>query len=302
MEGAVPVVDAGADEIRQHVVAVGGAEQFPHRHAHLAGVVAGEDIAEIARGDAVVDLLAQADFPGAHQIAVSGDIVDHLGQNASPVDGVGGGEEIAPFRQGLPQVRVGENALDPALGVVEVALHGAHPHVAALLRHHLQLLNLAHAVFRVEDQNLCLLNVLKALQGGFSRVPGGGHQDTGGLLLPGFLQAGGQQQGQHLQGHVLKRAGGAVPQLQAPGVPVHLPHRRDRRVIKLVRTIGVQRVVAQLLRTEILQELSNDIRRTLLVGHTAQGFHPQRAQIGERHRRKQPAVPAQAHGDCFRRA
>ena len=157
-------------------------------------------------------------------------------------------------------------------------------------------------MLRIKDENLRLLHVPESLQGGLARVAGGGYQDAGGLLLPGPLQAGGEQQGQHLQRHVLERAGGAMPQLQAPGIPVHLVQRRNLRVVKFVRTVGGQGVVSQLLRAEILQEFPHDIRRALLVGHAAQGLHPQRAQIGEGHRRKQSPVPAQAHRDRFRRA
>ena len=296
MEGAVAVIDAGADEICQHVVAVGGADELPHGHAHLPGVVAGQDIAEVPGGHTVVDLLPQPDLTGVQEVAVGGDIVDHLGQDAAPV---GGGEEVAAAGQLLPDGAVGEDALDAVLGVVKVASDRRDAHVRPLLCDHLQLLDLADPVFRVEYQDLCLRHVGEPLHSGLAGVAGGGHQDTCRLILPRLFQAGGEQLGQHLQGHVLKGAGGAVPQLQAPGAPPHPAQGRHAWVVELVRAVGILRVLAQLLRGEVIQKLPHDIGRPLLIGHIAEGFQLQRAQAGDLHRRKEAAVAAQAHLDSL---
>ena len=43
-------VAAGAEELVEHVVLVGGEDQPADRQAHLARDVAGEDVAEVARG------------------------------------------------------------------------------------------------------------------------------------------------------------------------------------------------------------------------------------------------------------
>ena len=89
-----------------------------------------------------VDLLAPESIsPGAHQITVGGEIVDDLGQQPSPVDGVGAGEQHAVLRQLLPAGRVGKDLLHAGLGVVKISLDGAHMDVAALLGDHLALLH-----------------------------------------------------------------------------------------------------------------------------------------------------------------
>ena len=63
MEGPVPVIGTGGQEVREDVVAVGGADQLAHRQAHLAGVPTGQDVAEVPGGHAVVDLLPHLDLP-----------------------------------------------------------------------------------------------------------------------------------------------------------------------------------------------------------------------------------------------
>ena len=199
MEGPVAVIDPGADKVGEHVVAVGGADELPHRQAHPLGVVAGEDVAEVARGHAEVHLLPQLDLPGPQQVAVGGDIVDDLGQDAAPVDGVGRGEEPALLPQDLPQCLVGEEGLHAPLGVVEVAPHGADAHVVPGLGDHLQPLHLADPVLGVEDQDLGPGHVREALQGGLAGVAGGGCQDAGVPLLPQLVEALGDELGEHLQ-------------------------------------------------------------------------------------------------------
>ena len=184
VEGPVLVVHAGAEEVRQHVVAVGGADQLVHRQAHALGVVGRQDVAEVAGGHAEVHLVAHGQLAVPDQVAVGGDIVDHLGQDAAPVDGVGGGQEVAPVRQGGPDGLVGEDALHAGLGVVKVAHHGADAHVGAVLGDHLGLLDLGHAVLGVEHQDLGLGHVGEALHGGLAGVAGGGHQDAHRLVPP----------------------------------------------------------------------------------------------------------------------
>jgi predicted AAA+ superfamily ATPase len=59
MERTVLVVHAGAEEVRQHIVAVGGADQLLDGHPHVPGVVGRQDVAEIARGHTHVHRVAQ---------------------------------------------------------------------------------------------------------------------------------------------------------------------------------------------------------------------------------------------------
>ena len=86
------VVDAGRDEVREHVVLVARDDQAADRHADPLGVVGAEDVAEVARGDAHVDRLAGDDAARGHHVRVRADVVDDLRQQPAPVDGVGAGE------------------------------------------------------------------------------------------------------------------------------------------------------------------------------------------------------------------
>lgn len=67
-----------------------------------------------------------------HQIAVGGDVVDHLGQNTAPVDGVGRGQEITPLVQLRSDSLIGENALNAGLSIIKVADDRPDIHILSL--------------------------------------------------------------------------------------------------------------------------------------------------------------------------
>ena len=73
--------------------------------------------------------------------------------------------------------------------------------------------------------------------------------------------------GQHLQGHILEGAGGAVPQLQAVGVAVHRMNGGHRRGIELVRAVGGVDKIGELLHGKFIQKLLHHIHCPLLIGH-----------------------------------
>ena len=82
------VVGAGVDEVGEHAVLVARAEEHLDRGAHALGVPCGEDVSEIARGDADVDRLAGFDLALRNQLGVARDVIHDLGHKPSPVDGV----------------------------------------------------------------------------------------------------------------------------------------------------------------------------------------------------------------------
>ena len=101
VEGTVPVVLAGGDEIGEDVVAVGRAEQATDGQTHLLCVEGGQDVAEVARGDGKVYALAHLYLPAAHQIEVGREIVGYLRRKPAEVYGVGGREYDVLFFQSL---------------------------------------------------------------------------------------------------------------------------------------------------------------------------------------------------------
>ncbi len=114
----------------------------------------------------------------------------------------------------------GEGPLDAGLAVIKVAAHGADLHVLPLLGHHLGLLHRRDPLIREEHQDAGALHVVKALQGGLAGVAGGGGEDDDLVLHPLLFPGGGNELGQHGQGHVLEGGGGPVEQLQG----IVLPH------------------------------------------------------------------------------
>ena len=197
----------------------------------------------------------------------------------------------------LPQLLIGEEALHAGLGVVKVAHHRADPHIGPLLGDHLELLNGGDAVLGIEHQDLGVVHIPEALQGAFSGVAGGGHQDAHRLFLLLLAQGGGEQMGQHLKGHVLEGTGGAVPQLQTVGIAVQGPHRGHRRRVKLLRAVGRVGEVCQLLHGKFIQKQLHHIDRPLLIGHILQLLQGAAGQLGQIYRGQQAAILRQALGD-----
>ena len=294
MEGAVFVVDAGVDELGQHVVGVGGADEALDRQAHLRGEPARQDVAEVAGGDAEDELLPRLQPAAVDVVAVSGEIVDDLRQQTAPVDRVGRGEEEAAARQLLGEIGVAEDLLDAGLRVVKVALHGADAHVVAALRHHLEALDRGDAAGGIEDEDLRPRNVGKALKRRLAGVAGGGHEDADLPRLAGLLQGGGQEIGQHLQRHVLEGAGGAVPELQIGRGLVREAQRGDSGAVEIL-CVCVRHEILQLLRREIREEAPHDVDRSGAVIHRAQGLELLRADGRNGLGHEKPAVRRKAH-------
>ena len=197
-EGAVGVVGAVGEEIGEHVVAVAGADQAAHRQAHPLGVIAGQDVAEIAGGHHEVHGLPRADRPGVHQVGIGGEIIDHLGSQAAKVNRVGRGGELSQplhlFLKGL----VREELFDPALGIVKIAPNPQHMGVVPLGGGHLQGLNVADAAVGIKHGAAGAGHVSKALQSGLARIAAGGYQNADLPALVVFFGGQGDEVGQEL--------------------------------------------------------------------------------------------------------
>src|SRR5699024_9524425 len=138
----------------------------------LLGVVAGQNIAEVAGGDAEVHLVAESDLARLQQLGVGGKVVDDLRRQPAPVDGVGAGQADVPLCQAGGDLLVGKDPLDAGLGVVKVAARRVHRHVGPLLGGHLQPLDLAGAAGGVKDGDLHPGDIVVAVQGGYHDIPG----------------------------------------------------------------------------------------------------------------------------------
>ena len=206
MQGSAAVIGAGGEEIRQHIVFVGGADERSHRQSHLLCQVPGQNVSKVAGGDGEVHLLPPGNLSPLQKVAVGLEIIGNLGGKPSQIHGVGGGKAAV--------ISGGKDMLHPGLGIVKVALHPEHEDVAPLLGHHLGLLHLRDPAFRVEHADFHPRNIPEALQSCLAGVSRGGGEDENVFFHPFLGLSGGEKLGKHAKGHILEGAGGAVEQLQ----------------------------------------------------------------------------------------
>ena len=296
VERTVLIISTCADEVREHVVRIRRADELAHRQAHFLCVPAGENVAEVAGRHDEVEPVAHGDHAAGDSVAVRRKIVDGLRQQATPVDGVGRGQEPAALRELGGKRLVAEDLLDAGLRIVKVAAHGADCNVVARLRDHLQALDLRHAAVGVEHEDLRARHVGKTLQGRLAGVARGGDEDAHLPLLAALFQARRKQVRQDLQRHVLERARRPVPELEKRRGVIEPVHRRNGRVIKLA-AVGCGGEALQFGVRKLAQKRAHDRHGALLVGHAAQRLKLLRGHLRQRLRHEQAAVRREAAGD-----
>ena len=262
VEGAAAVVGARGDEVGEHVVCVGGHHERAHGQAHELGVVAGQHVTEVARGHAEVDRVAGREVARSRELRVGVEVVGYLRHEAAHVDGVGARQHHVLAREALPQRAVGEDALDLGLGVVEVAADGADGHVGAALGGHLEVLDVGDLAVGVEDGDAGAGHVGEALERGLAGVAArGGHDhDAAAVALAGHAH----ELRQHLQGHVLEGARGAVPELEHPLVAAAHGGRHGGGVEVLA--IGGAHAPGDLVGREVVEQVPQHEAGAVLVG------------------------------------
>jgi hypothetical protein len=172
-DGGTRSVIPGEKVLRDDIVGVGCGDETGYGQAHALGEDAGGKIAEIAAGDSDDERNR-----GYRQLAISGDVVEHLREQAADVDGVRGGKEGT-----LIEGFVGEGLLDEALAVVESAGYFEGGNVLAQCGE-LFFLCLADAFQRIENDNADSRNAEKSVGHGASRVSGGGDENSERARFP----------------------------------------------------------------------------------------------------------------------
>ena len=202
VRGRAGAVDAGAEELVEDVVLVGGDDEGTQGHAHLAGDVGGAHVAEVAGryddthlGRGVGPLLGDAQ-PGGHVVA-------DLGEQARPVDGVDG----ADVPGGL-EVGVHVDGLDEVLAVVEDAVDGDVDDVVVEEGEHLGALEGGHAPGGGEHDDGKSGATAQRVFGGGAGIAGGGAHDGQPVAAAGQLVF--EEFTEELHRHVFERGGGAV--------------------------------------------------------------------------------------------
>lgn len=104
------LVLAGRPEPVEDIVLVGRDDELVNGQAHAEGEVASEDVAKVARGHDEADLVAKLEgFGGLGEGEVGVEVVDDLGEDTGPVDGVDGTKvmrrvDVGISEQGLDDV------------------------------------------------------------------------------------------------------------------------------------------------------------------------------------------------------
>ena len=243
---ALLVINARLQEIRQYVVAVRRTDQFRDGKPHALGIITRENIAEIARRHAEVDELARCNRPLFQEFGIGAEVVDDLRHEPAPVDRICRRQLDVPSGKLLSKGLVAENLLDAVLRIVKIPLDRDDTDICALLRAHLQVLDLRHAARRIEHEDLDLIDIGKTFERRLARVARRGNENQNLSVLTRLLERRLQKLRQKLQCHVLERTRRPVPELQY-GEFLERVHGRDAHVVKLAAPVSACNAACKLL-------------------------------------------------------
>ena len=227
-----------------------------------------QNIAEITGRHGKIHLLAQHEARPVRHAQVSPVIIDDLRDQPADIDRIGRGPDIARLPHLHRFFGIGEDRLDRALRVVEIALHRDHSGIIALLRDHLQTLDIAHALLRIENDDPHARNIGKAFERGLARIARSRRQDHNLLADPLLAGRRRHQVRQDRERHILKSERPPVIEFQHMPVP-GMHQRRDRGIIKFA-VISPDDAVHQLLPRIIREEKLHDFVGQLLITHLLQ--------------------------------
>ncbi len=207
---ALHVIAPGLEGAVEDVVDVGGDHQPVDGHAHALGDEAGEDVAEVPGRHAETDLaVGSAERDGRRHI------IDGLGQDTGPVDGIHTGEAHR-----VAEAVIVEQRLHDRLAVVEVALHGDVVNIRRQHRRHLPALHVADLAMRMQDEDRRMAAVAEGLDGSAAGIAGRGADDGGPPVMAGERPV--HQPRQQLHGHVLEGQCRTMEEFQQPLIVVEL--------------------------------------------------------------------------------
>mmetsp|Transcript_55502 Transcript_55502/g.141105 ORF Transcript_55502/g.141105 Transcript_55502/m.141105 type:complete len:352 (-) Transcript_55502:85-1140(-) len=153
--GMLVVVTCGKEPV-QDIIRVRGHDEVFHREAHALGIVACQDIPEVARwhaeGDRAIAL--------REQLVVGVEVVSDLEHDPGPIDGVHSSETILRL-----EIQLSEKTLDNVLAIVECALDSNAMHVGVKHAGHLLLLDLRHPALREQYETLHVFLAPQAVDG-----------------------------------------------------------------------------------------------------------------------------------------
>ncbi|CAB4618855.1 unannotated protein [freshwater metagenome] len=134
-----------SEELRQDVVAIRRDDKLRNRRSHSLRAITGEYISEVSCWH------RERDWPtrSATKSNRARDVINHLGHDTCPVNGVHRGK-IARFSE----VLIGEERLDHVLTIIERPLDSDVVHIRCKNCCHLATLNIGHTTSRVKNEHL----------------------------------------------------------------------------------------------------------------------------------------------------
>ena len=228
MAAGAHFVNTGAEKFVQHIVLVGGDHQMVDGQTHHAGHVTGANIAKVATGHGETD----AFLVGLGHLKISREVINHLGQQTRPVDGIDRADFVAAL-----EIQVVRDRFDHVLAIVKHAFHGDVENIRVLQAEHLCLLEFAHAPVRAGHEHANAFFAAHRIFGGAAGVARGGAQDV--QLCRAAVQFIFKQVAQQLHGHVFESQRGAVGQFQNKEVFFKRPHWRNQGGAKNICAVGL---------------------------------------------------------------
>ena len=217
------------------------------------GDVAREDVAEIAGRHREGDLAVRR-----AERRRGGEVVDHLRDDAGPVDRVDAGQPH-PVAEGV----MVEQAFHQRLAIVERAFDRDRVDVVIRRGRHHPPLHVGDAALREQHEQVGPLAAAKRLDRGAAGVAGGRDHDGGALAARRQRMI--HQPREQLHGHVLERQRRAVEQLEQEGVGADLRQRHDGGMAE--RAVGLAGEPRQVrLGDRIADERPDHLDRHLGIG------------------------------------
>lgn len=201
------------------------------------------------------------------------------------------------------ELLVAEDVLRARLAVVEVAAHAPHIDVAAALRCHLAVLDIADAAIGVHNRDADMVKVAESFERRLAGVARRGNQDkevvVKAALLAQLRGGGAEEARQALQRHVLKRAGRAMPQFKHVGVGVKRRDGTDALIVEVAAVCLTHKLVDGL-RRQVHAESAIDAGRALSVRKLGKRTDIVDGQLGNVHGDVQAAAIGKAVDNSFR--
>ena len=155
----------------------------------------GTNIAEITRRHSETDLTAVGRCRG---LKVTGKVVNHLGQQTGPIDGIDGADLVAAL-----ELKIVRNRFNNVLAIVKNAFNGDVVNVFVHQAEHLGLLKRAHATIWRSHENSHAFFAPHGVLSRASGVAAGGAQDVEHFVSASQLVL--EQVAQQLHRHVFER-------------------------------------------------------------------------------------------------